>query len=379
MSEYKVPLTRIKEIKPIPKADRLEIAYVYGWEVVVSKGQYQVGDVTLYCPIDSLLPQDLEDFLFPPDSKIKLDKHRVRQIKIRGQASQGMLINPNELIKAGFKLGDLILEDDYAEVLGITKYDPPAPKEHTGTGLLTPKKRKTENPEFKKYGGLDNFKWYPDLFKEGEEVVIEEKIHGSHVRCGMAPVQVDTFWKKIKKFFGRLPTHEWVYGSNNVQLQNKSKNHKGFYDTNIYLEVLEKYGIESKLQPGEYLHGEVYGSGVQKNYDYGCAEGERKLCVFDIRVTDKSTGVQRYLDPNERYLWLASRGLADLAVPVLYEGSWKSIDHAKALTVGNSVMVPAQKVMEGVVIRNTDYSEGRKILKLISEEYLADKTNTDFH
>jgi hypothetical protein len=142
---------------------------------------------------------------------------------------------------------------------------------------------------------------------------------------------------------------------------------------------LEKYNIQSKLQPGEYLHGEVYGSGVQKNYHYDCSEGERRLCIFDVRVTDPVTGVQRYLDPDERFHWLGTRGLGSLGVPNLYWGEWRGVDHAKTLTIGNSVMAPGQKVMEGVVIRNVDYSDGRKILKLISEDYLADSTNTDHH
>jgi RNA ligase (TIGR02306 family) len=74
-SGYKVPLTQILEIKEHPNADRLEIAVVYGFEVVVGKGSYKTGDTVIYIPIDSILPQDLEDHLFPEGSKIKLTKH----------------------------------------------------------------------------------------------------------------------------------------------------------------------------------------------------------------------------------------------------------------------------------------------------------------
>ena len=174
MSTYKVPLTKILEIKPHNNADRLEICVVYGFEVISAKGTYQVGDVALYVPVDSILPQDVEDVLFPPDSKIKLDKHRIRQIKIRGMASQGMLIKPDLFAD---KLGMLELETDYAEKLGITKYEPPIKEFVGGTqkqGTPNPK----NHPLFTKYGGLDNIKWYPSMFQEGEEVIVDEKIHG---------------------------------------------------------------------------------------------------------------------------------------------------------------------------------------------------------
>ena len=90
-SGYKVPLTTIKEIKSHPNADRLDIAVVYGFEVVIGKDGYKVGDKVLYIPIDSIIPIDLERELFPEDSKIKLSRSRVKQIRIRKFPSQGML------------------------------------------------------------------------------------------------------------------------------------------------------------------------------------------------------------------------------------------------------------------------------------------------
>src|SRR5271166_1293205 len=60
-STYKVPLTTIVNITPHTGADRLEMAWVYGFQVVVKKGQYKVGDKVVYVPVDSILPQWLED------------------------------------------------------------------------------------------------------------------------------------------------------------------------------------------------------------------------------------------------------------------------------------------------------------------------------
>jgi hypothetical protein len=68
-------------------------------------------------------------------------------------------------------------------------------------------------------------------------------------------------------------------------------------------------------------------------------------------------------------------------VPILYEGEF-DYEQAKALTIGDSVLCPSQKVREGIVIKPEVESNhpnvGRKILKLISDQYLLGK-NSDFH
>ena len=58
-------ITVIDEIKPIPNADKIELARVGGWQVVVSKADnYKVGDKVIYIEIDSKVPSDKECFAF---------------------------------------------------------------------------------------------------------------------------------------------------------------------------------------------------------------------------------------------------------------------------------------------------------------------------
>jgi len=76
--------------------------------------------------------------------------------------------------------------------------------------------------------------------------------------------------------------------------------------------------------------------------------------------------------------WAVDRGLP--SVPELYRGKW-NYELAKAMTLGDSVMEPKQKVREGVVVKSMKEEVGacgRKCLKLISEVYLDDKSNSDF-
>lgn len=383
-STFKVPLTTIREILPHGNAERLELAVVYGFQVIVQKGAYKTGDVVIYVPIDSLLPQALEDKLFPPESKVKLNKHRIRQIKLRGIASQGMLIQPNDVFGfpipngatgAATSLGFFKLEDDLSTALQITKFEPPQ-REVQVPGVPGKKAKKYENPLFSKYGGLDNIKWYPEKFKADEMIVIQEKIHGSNARAACLPYSADTLWKKIVKCLGFAPETEFCYGSNNVQLQNKS-GHGGFYGEDVWGKVFAKLNVKTKLKKGETIFGEIYGEGIQKNYSYGTKE--HKFVLFDVRILNDN-GTHRWLSPDEVTAFAQERGF-DM-VPELYRGPYRSLDHVKSFAKGDSVFVSSQKVREGVVVKsleNYDEYGNNRALKVISEDYLADETNTDFH
>jgi len=369
MNNYKVPLTTIKEILVHPSADRLEIARVYDFNVIIQKSQYKVGDLCIYIPIDSILPFDLESKIFGPNSKIKLNKGRVKQIKIRGVYSQGMLIKPNEVLDVNYEL-----ETDLAEILKVTKYEPPA-AHYQGSNTAVKRDKPKENQYFHKYGGIDNFKWYPDLFAEGEEVSITEKIHGSNIRFGLVPYVANNLWRKLLKKLRLTPQFEWVYGSNNVQLQQRW-GYKGFYGEDVYGKVLAKYNAKEKVKPGEIWYGELYGDGIQKGYTYGCTNGEHKLVVFDLKY---QTGTDSKFEDADKFFEIAKeRGFE--TCPELSRGPFNK-DLAKVLTSGDSVMVPSQKVREGVVIKSLKESDsviGRKVLKLISEKYL-ESDQTDFH
>lgn len=369
-SVYKVPLTKIIAINEHPEADRLELATVYGFQVVVKKDSYKVGDIVLYVPIDSIIPQDIEDFLFPADAKIKLHRHRVKQIRIRKLASQGMLISPADML-ALKNVNCSELEYDYKDTLGISKYEPPT----RGSAFGAPKDKKVnslENSQFDKFGGLNNIKWFPTMFQPDEEVVLQEKIHGTNARAGLLKYEANTLWKKLLVFFKQAPEYVFCYGSNNVQLQDKS-NYKGFYGNNIYGEVFAKEKVEDKLKPGEIIYGEIYGEGVQSNYSYGTKE--KKFVLFDVKVNGF------WLRPDEVIAFAKERGF-DM-VPELYRGPFTSLDLVKSYTLGPSVLAPSQKIREGVVVKalhdyNNAGDSGKRALKVISEKYL-DKEQSDFH
>src|ERR1035437_10100495 len=96
-STFAVTVEDVKSVGLHPNADRLEIATVRDWQVVVQKGAFKVGDVCVYFPIDSILSPDIEERIFGTDSKIKLNKSRVKTIKLRGAISQGLCVTLDTL------------------------------------------------------------------------------------------------------------------------------------------------------------------------------------------------------------------------------------------------------------------------------------------
>lgn len=376
MSHFAVPYTKILEIHPHPNADRLELATVYGFQVVVQKKRYTVGQPVIFVPIDSVLSEELEKKLFPEDSKIKLDKRRIKQIRIRSFPSQGMIIDPQDLDD---KFGqfwnaprNLAFETDLAEKLEIIKYEPPF-ADH-GPRAAIKRNKPLENPRFHQYKGVENFRWFPNLFKETDEVIIQCKLHGSNCRAGIQPSVANTFWKKIKKLFGLLPQFERVYGSNMIQLQERP-GHTGYYGSDVYGAVLEKVRAFDKIKPGETIYGELIGPGVQKGYTYG--RKDHHFVLFDVKQTLED-GTQEFMNPDDAELYAKERGFD--FVPVLYKGLF-SKEKATELSVGPSVYCPEEKIREGCVVKSAkDYGKngGKRALKFINPEYL-DSNPTDTH
>lgn len=356
MSTFKVEIIKIDDVMVHPNADRLELVKVKDWICVTSKGSFQKGDAAVYFPIDSILNHETESKIFSPDSKIKLDKSRVRTIKIRGAISQGLVIKPEVF----FDLDDIYEGEDVTEQLGVKKYEPPTGTPSTRGHQVS---KKQVNPHFRKYTGIENAKNYPKLFEEGEEVSVTEKVHGSNFRAGYLPYSANTVWKKIKQWFGFVPKWEFVYGSHNVQLQNKIF-YKGYYKSNIYEEMVIKYDLKTKLQPGEVVYGEVYGDGVQRGYKYGCKPNERCLVLFDLMKCDK------WVDTIAFRKWGNERQLN--IVPELYRGPFNK-EKILSLKDGDSVLDDRQKIREGVIVKpliEEHTYAGRKVLKFISDNYL---------
>lgn len=130
----------ISEIRPIAGADKIEVARVDNWNVVIQKEQFKVGEKVVYFEIDSFLPIRPEFEFLRKSCYRKLaddsEGFRLRTISLRGQISQGLIcplsiLNSNDIPFSGiWDEGD-----DVTEYLKVVKYEPPLPPELNGEAI----------------------------------------------------------------------------------------------------------------------------------------------------------------------------------------------------------------------------------------------------
>ena len=137
----------IVSLEPIAGADAIEKATVLGWECVVKKDEFKVGDKIIYVEVDSVMPEKPE-FEFLRDRK-----YRVRTIKLRGQVSQGLVL-PIMYNKNTYDVGD-----DVTEELGVTKYLSPSEREE-----MNQHERKIANEKNKLKKFMMRYSWFRSLF-----------------------------------------------------------------------------------------------------------------------------------------------------------------------------------------------------------------------
>lgn len=374
MAELICEISRIEDLipHPDPEVERLEMARVKGWYVMVRKGTFQPGDPCLYLAPDTVLTSELEQ-LWLDGSKFRLEGGRIRAIKFRNAISQGLIVGMSDVRKTymskGLSVSKLQVGYDVQKDLGITKYEPPdAPLNmRTGKGVTVSRK----HPDFKEYTDIRHLRFFPNAIEPGEPVYISAKIHGSSTRFGHFAYRPTGLWGKFLKFIGLAPKHQFMFGSRRVQMT-LDKAYKGFYsqtEGNIYRRIAVQY--QDCLEPGEVLYGEIVGPGVQKGYHYGYKDGEIGFYAYDVMVNGE------YLDPDGFIKFCQERGIP--RVPCLYLGPYRP--EAIDKMVSAKVCMNDQPIREGVVVKpmlNQNSPNGRRAFKVINPEYLL-QDNTDFH
>ena len=375
MADLKVTIRKVYEILEHPNADRMDLAIIGGsggWQCCVQQGSLRPGDHVVYFPVDSVLPDKTVEQIFGPDSKIKLSKNRIRTIKLRGAISQGLAVPIAEI-----KIPQTYYNDmDLTKWFGVEKYEPPI-KGSPQAGTRKATSRNT-NPNFAKYTSIEHLRNYPDAL-EGEYIVACEKIHGTNFRAGYVPSVAHSMWDHIKKLLGMFKPYQFVYGSHNVQLQQKPNRKTGFYKDKLkggdpYTRAVGQYYLRSKLKDGEEIYAEIYGWQIQKGFGYDAVPGEIKMVVIDLKID----GV--YQSTTKLLTWCFENGLN--WAPIVYQGEYDA-EKINRVAGGPSILCPdAQAIREGVVVRTSTEQTGhmgRKIFKILNPEYLLLKDQTEHH
>lgn len=101
----------ITDIQSINNADNIAVAYILGWQVVIKKDEFKIGDKVCYIQIDTVVPE------LPQYEFLRKNRFIIKTIKLRKQTSQGLIIN---LPEGEWKEGD-----DLTDIIGVKKYEKP--------------------------------------------------------------------------------------------------------------------------------------------------------------------------------------------------------------------------------------------------------------
>lgn len=368
-SELIVKIQRIHSILAHPNADKLEIAIIGqkgGWQTCVKKNEFNVGDLVVFIPPDSLLPKSLHEFLgitkycgeMPKDSQENIEGYRrVKAVKLRGCSSYGTLMTLTDFYRYLRNINgvfhDVYFEGhDVATLLGIKKF---TPKEKVLDGDLA-----APNSLFHKYTDIQNIRNYPDWLVDNEDVVILEKIHGKNCRLGV-----------VRNNDGIL---EWCAGSHHTQRKERDckGNTSAFWlhftdDIKRVITDIYEYNLTNTLSV--IVFGEIVGNGVQ-DLTYGFKN--QTFRVFDIAVNG------RYLDWQDVAKYCGLHNVE--TVPVLYIGPF-SHRIVEQYTDGNTILSNIKQIREGCVVKpikeRINKLGQRVILKSVSVDYLSRKNATD--
>lgn len=339
-------IQRIKDLSPIEGADRIEVATINGWKVVVQKGLHSVGDLVCYFEIDSWVPHEIAPELSrgnEPKVFEGVKGERLRTIKLRGQVSQGFIIPLSALPQLRSKM-DLSEGDDVTDILGVLKWERPIPAQLQGQAKGS----------------------FPAFISKTDQERVQNLIKD--------PSYFEGEWEMSTKLDGSSMT---IYTNNgecgvcsrNLELKdNEDNDNNSFIQMARKLEYTKTLPVVSEMMGFNLaVQGELMGPGIQGNRE---KFDDLKFFVFDVYNIDE----QRYLLPDERiqvFNLLNGQNLNYKHVPIV--ASCVDFGGDTELTVDLFLDLAEQpsinhKYAEGVVFKNLN--DSTKSFKCISNKFL---------
>lgn len=389
-------IRRISAISPIPGADAVDLAFVLGWQVVVKKGDFQVGDLAVYFEIDSWLDESISAINVPvfqerfinwtdPEGKPRRGM-RLKTIKLRKQISQGLILKIEDfsnLFRANCHEGD-----DVTEILRIEKWEPYEEVKGNSGGINKPAGQRSFPAFIRKTDQERVQNYINELGNHSEETFeVSIKLDGSsmtvfcvqkdskHFAEILEDQEIRALRKKgffaklvhsVKKRFGLTPIPDFFEGvcSRNQQLGIDDSNHFSTYVRDN--DVLGKIKRSLLSHENYAFQGELIAPSIQNNHEKVTGF---EWYVFDIFDIDK----QEYLLPQDVRTVCARADLK--TVPILSEEENLASGEARAVVEGilafaeGPGMNPGVK-REGIVYKSNSTSFS---FKAISDSYLLKK------
>lgn len=319
----------IDALAPIEGADNILRARVMGWDVVVKKSEFSVGDRCVFFEIDARLPDG------PAwAEQMRARGFRVKTAKLRGVLSQGLAL-PVAILPEG---AEPAVGDDVAALLGVGKYEPFVPDAPHVKGNFPAEVPKTDEIRLQSaLGLLDEIR--------GHDFVITTKLDGRST----------TIFRRSED--------ELLVCSRNYVLADEPQNPAW--------RLAHELGLAHKLPVGLAVQAELCGPGIQKN-----RLGLAGPALFVYSLYDAGTGAFR---PHREMVSLcAELGLATVPVEGIFEGeAAQGFDHSLAhyLERAKGRYAGTQSRKEGIVVRplatvRSPHLQGRLSFKVISNEFL---------
>lgn len=385
---------KVTNITPINGADRVELAHVNGWQVMVKKGEYKIGDLAVYFEIDSKLPEtEPFDFMAKYKYRVKTQKF------IKGSVlSQGLIMTPVELGLKDVKEGDFLTDK-----LGVTYYEAEDNIRKADNKKLAELKA---DKFMEKWAKEHKFLFRFAFIREWRRKKFLKKYFAKQKKTGDWPFWVaktdeervqnlpalfinnhKQYWV-TEKIDGTSTTFTMAQApkkkrhaiicSRNVVFNTPEKEKQNYYkdtDGNVYVEMFEKYDINKVLnyildEHPDYefitIQGETYGGTIQKrkycddhrlaifNYIYK-KKGEAPVRLNPVDMKTAISNINSKLDTHLE------------TVPILCSMSLENYDCDKLLKEAEGVSKIDGLPREGLVFRDM---EGKESFKAVSNSFL---------
>ena len=336
---YNAYITEIKNVRPHPNADRLDLADCFGNTVCGGHDSFADGDLVVYFPTDGQLS---EEFCAQHNLVRKKDdagnniggymdpaKRNVCAIRLRGEKSDGLVMPLSCLEYTGIDIRTLEEGFAFTAINGkeiCQKYIPRRPnRAAAGAGNRTRKKRVPVAPLFAEHADTEQLAYNLGAFRPGDEIEITLKMHGTSGRTARLPVLKDYRRTILDRIFRRegTPIYEdgYVSGTRRVVLENYEG---GFYGDNSFREKHSK-AFEGKLHRGETAYYEIVGFtetgipimgdgnnekvgkdfvkqyGKTTTFSYGCEVPQSDIYVYRMTMTNDDGFVVEYTPDFMRY------------------------------------------------------------------------------
>lgn len=342
MSQHVGYIVKIEHLRPHTNADRLQIATIFGNDVIVDLN-VTIGDIGVYFPSDLQLSKEfceINDLVRRKDENgnpcggyLDPDKRNIRPIKLRGEKSDGLYlpIKCLEYTQGRLKIGDRIDVVNGHEI--CCKYIPVIKNKTSSKTKKYNKVRKHTAPVaplFIEHADTEQLNYNLDAFKVGDQIEITLKMHGTSNRVAYVPVL-----KKFKRtLFDRIlgregkPIYEYDYISGTRRTVFDSFD-GDFYGSNAFRKQFEDR-LRGKLYKGEEVYFEIVGFtdagtpimpigdnnkvgkdfvkqyGEKTVFSYGCAPNDKDLpqsemYVYRMTMTNEDGAVVEYTPDFMRY------------------------------------------------------------------------------